>query len=193
MKITHNLLTDWLINVLRPLRHKIQHFRDVLQASLVWKNNVPFIWWMLYKELPFPLQHRACMAQKYYYKTNDYNERWQRLLLLSRQSQFFQARWVKVLHPTGHKKRSFRTCSSQPVTWLPQPFYGPFSGTTRVSRCRRELLDFMVQGQINRGRHTDHPAGCHSIRTNFTIPHFLQAGCPSCRPPNSVKALKALG
>jgi len=24
-----------------------------------------------------------------------------------------------------------------------------------------------------------------------TIPHFLQAGCPSCRPTNSVKALKA--
>jgi len=26
-----------------------------------------------------------------------------------------------------------------------------------------------------------------------TIPHFLQAGCPSCRPTNSVKALKADG
>jgi len=40
----------------------------------------------------------------------------------------------------------------------------------------------------------DHPAGRHSIRTNqcppFTIPPFLQAGCPSCRPTNSVKALK---
>jgi len=24
-----------------------------------------------------------------------------------------------------------------------------------------------------------------------TVPHFLQAGCPSCRPTNSVKALKA--
>jgi len=24
-----------------------------------------------------------------------------------------------------------------------------------------------------------------------TIPHFLQAGCPSCHPTNSVKALKA--
>jgi len=31
--------------------------------------------------------------------------------------------------------------------------------------ARRELLDFMVQGKINRGRHTDHPAGCHSIQT----------------------------
>jgi len=24
-----------------------------------------------------------------------------------------------------------------------------------------------------------------------TVPHFSQAGCPSCRPTNSVKALKA--
>jgi len=59
--------------------------------------------------------------------------------------------------------------------------------------ARRELLDFMVQGKINRGRHTDHPAERHSIRTNQcplpSSPHFLQAGCPSCRPTNSVKAL----
>jgi len=27
-------------------------------------------------------------------------------------------------------------------------------------------LDFMVQGKINRGKHTDNPAGRHSIRTN---------------------------
>jgi len=53
----------------------------------------------------------------------------------------------------------------------------------------------MMQGKINRGRHTDNPAGRHSISTNQClpppIPPFLQAGCPSCRPTNSVKALKA--
>jgi len=27
--------------------------------------------------------------------------------------------------------------------------------------------------------------------SGLTISHFLQAGCPSCRPTNSVKALKA--
>jgi len=62
--------------------------------------------------------------------------------------------------------------------------------------ARRELLDFMVQGKINRGRHTDHLAGRHSIQTNQCLPppspHFLQAGCPSCRPTNSVKALKTI-
>jgi len=76
-----------------------------------------------------------------------------------------------------------------------QLFYGPFPGPPGWAGARRELLDFMVQGKINRGRHTDHPAGRHSIRTKQCppppSPHFLQAGCPSCRPTNSVKALKA--
>ena len=48
----------------------------------------------------------------------------------------------------------------------PQPFYGPFSGTTRVSRCQKRTSGLTVQGEINRGRHTDHPAGRHSIWTN---------------------------
>ena len=68
-------------------------------------------------------------------------------------------------------------------------------GLPRWASARRELLDFMMQGKINRGRHTDHPAGRHSIRTNQCppppSPHFLQARCNSCRPTNSVKALKA--
>jgi len=38
-------------------------------------------------------------------------------------------------------------------------------------------------------------SGRHSIRTNQCLPSpspiFLQAGCPSCRPPTGVKALKA--
>ena len=49
-----------------------------------------------------------------------------------------------------------------------------------------------MQGKINTGRHTDHPAGRHSIQINQCppppTPNFLQAGCPSYRPTNSVKA-----
>ena len=41
-----------------------------------------------------------------------------------------------------------------------------FLGASRWAGARRELLDFMMQGKINRGRHTDHRAGCHSIWTN---------------------------
>jgi len=36
--------------------------------------------------------------------------------------------------------------------------------------ARRELLDFMVQGKINRGGRTNHPAGRHSIRTKHCPP-----------------------
>jgi len=53
--------------------------------------------------------------------------------------------------------------------------------------ARRELLDFMVQGKINRGRHTDHPAGRHSIRTNQCLHHpppiFFTGRMPFL-PPN---------
>jgi len=53
--------------------------------------------------------------------------------------------------------------------------------------ARRELLDFMVQGKINRGRHTDHPAGRHSIRTNQCppppSPDFFTGWMPFL-PPN---------
>jgi len=45
-----------------------------------------------------------------------------------------------------------------------------FPGPPGWAGARRELLDFMVQGKINRGRHTDHPTGRHSIRTNQYLP-----------------------
>jgi len=49
-------------------------------------------------------------------------------------------------------------------------FTAPFPGPSRWASARRELLDFMVQGKINRDRHTDHPAGRHSIPTNQCPP-----------------------
>jgi len=45
-------------------------------------------------------------------------------------------------------------------------FAALFPGPPGWAGARREILDFMVQGKINRGRHTDHPTGRHSIRTN---------------------------
>jgi len=62
------------------------------------------------------------------------------------------------------------------------PFYGTFPGLPWQAGIRRNLLmDFMVKGKINRGRHTDRPAGRHSMRTNRrpppSSPHFL------CRMP----------
>jgi len=80
------------------------------------------------------------------------------------------------------------------TTTTPQPFYGPFSGTTRVSRCQKRTSGLYGAREINRGRHTDHPAGRHSILTNqcpppLSPPYFLRVGCPSCRPTDSIKAL----
>ena len=98
---------------------------------------------------------------------------------------------------------------------LLQPFNGLFQVSTRYTTphhnrftalfpgppwwagARRELLDFMAPGEINRGRHTDtltiRLCATPSRLTSAHLHHrpFLQAGCPSCRPTNSVKALKA--
>jgi len=98
--------------------------------------------------------------------------------------------WAKDRHQ--HTISQIRHVSTHTHTQL---FYGPFQGPPGWAGARRELLDFMVQGKIYRGRHTDHPAGRHSIQTKQCppppSPHFLQARCPFCRPTNSVKALKA--
>jgi len=78
------------------------------------------------------------------------------------------------------------------------PFNGTFSGTTRVSRYQKGKtnLDFT---EARDSEWQWHPIGhmqvCTSLQTDnhaSTPPFsFLHAGCPSCRPTNSVKALKA--
>ena len=66
-------------------------------------------------------------------------------------------------------------------------FTALFPGPPRSAGARMELLDFMVQGEINRGRHTDHLAGHHSIRTNQCppppFPHIFTGWMPFL-PPN---------
>jgi len=75
-------------------------------------------------------------------------------------------------------------------------FNGPLSGTTRVSRYQKDKtnLDFTEARDSGRQWHQlGHMQICTSIQTNNhsrTPPlSFLQAGCLSCRPTNSVKAL----
>jgi len=79
------------------------------------------------------------------------------------------------------------------------PFNGSFSGTTRESQYQKGKtnLDFTEATDSEWQWHQlDHMQVCISFQTNnhaSTPPlSFLQAGCPSCRPTNSVKALKAL-
>ena len=79
------------------------------------------------------------------------------------------------------------------------PFNGPLSGTTRVSRYQKGKtnLDFTEARDTEWQWHQlGHMQVCTALQTDnhaSTPPlSFLQAGCPSCRPSNSVKALKAV-
>jgi len=77
------------------------------------------------------------------------------------------------------------------------PFNGPLSMTTRVSRYQKGKtnLDFSEARDSGWQWHQlGHMQVCISLQTDnhaSTPPQFLQAGCPSCHPTNSVKALKA--
>jgi len=78
------------------------------------------------------------------------------------------------------------------------PFNGPLSRTTQVSRYQKgnTNLDFT---EARDSEWQWHQLGlmqvCTSLQTdnhaNTSPLSYLQAGCPSCRPTNSVKALKA--
>jgi len=76
------------------------------------------------------------------------------------------------------------------------PFNGPFSRTTQVSRYQKGKtnLDFTEARDSEwQWHHLEHMQVCTSLQTdnhaNTPPLSFLQAGCPSCRPTNSVKAL----
>jgi len=81
------------------------------------------------------------------------------------------------------------------------PFNGPLSGTTQVSRYQKgkTSLDFTEARDSEwQWNPLDHMQVCTSLQTDNHAWHastppvsFLQVGCSSCRPTNSVKALKA--
>ena len=80
----------------------------------------------------------------------------------------------------------------------PLRFNGPFSGTTRVGRYQKDKtnLEFTEATDSEWQWHQlGHMQVCTSLQTDNHVStpplSFLQAGCPSCRPTNSVKALKA--
>ena len=78
-------------------------------------------------------------------------------------------------------------------------FNGPLSGTTQVSRYQKGKTnrDFTEARDSEWQWHQlGHMQVCISLQTDnhtsTSLLSFLQAGCPSCHPTNSVKALKAL-
>ena len=89
-----------------------------------------------------------------------------------------------------------RPCSTHTHTHT-HPFNGSLSGTTRVSRYQKGKtnLDFTEARDSEWQWHQlDRMQVCTLLQTDnhaSTPPlSFLQAGCPSCRPTNSIKALK---
>jgi len=83
-------------------------------------------------------------------------------------------------------------------TTLLHTFNGPFSGTTQVSRYQKGKtnLDFTEARDSEWQWHQlCHMQVCTTLQTDnhaSTPPlSVLHAGCPFCRPTNSVKALKA--
>ena len=84
------------------------------------------------------------------------------------------------------------------TTILLQPFNGLFSRTTWVSRYKKGKTNLDITGardsewQWHQLSHMQVSTSLQTDNHTSTPPlSFLQAGCPSCRPTNSVKALKA--
>jgi len=79
-------------------------------------------------------------------------------------------------------------------------FNGPFSGSTQVSRYQKGKTNLDFTGARDsewQWHQLGHMQVCTLLQADnhaSTPPllSFLQAGCPSCRPTNSVKALKAI-
>ena len=79
------------------------------------------------------------------------------------------------------------------------PFNGPLSGTTWVSWYQKGKTNLDFTGARDsewQWHQLGHMQVCTSLQTDNHASSpplsFLQAGCPSCCPTNSVKALKAI-
>jgi len=88
--------------------------------------------------------------------------------------------------------------STEGVAVQLQPFNGLFSSTTWLSQYQKGKTNLDFTGARDsewQWHQLGHMQVCTSLQTDnhaSTPPLcFLQAGCPSCRPTNSVKALKA--
>ena len=106
--------------------------------------------------------------------------------------------------PTKSTKQQFQPalCRIFCVCWLlpihrhthTHPFNGPLSGTTQVSRYQKGKtnLDFTEARDSEWHWHQlGHMQVCTSLQTDnhasTPLLSFLQTGCPSCHPTNSVK------
>ena len=115
------------------------------------------------------------------------------LLALKGRIYSFSALTLSVGRQEGHP--ACKKLSSEVLAWL--SVWSPLSGTTQVSRYQKGKTN----PDFNEARDSEwqwhqlgHMQVCTSLQTDnhtSTPPlSFLQAGCHSCRPTNSVKALR---
>jgi len=91
---------------------------------------------------------------------------------------------------------AFRPISEAAHSWSynkhtdTHPFNGPFSGTTQVSRYQKGNTNLVMTEAKDMAVASAGPYASRHLAADRQ-PHYsvLQAGCPSCRPTNSVKAL----
>jgi len=90
------------------------------------------------------------------------------------------------------------TIKQQILQQQQQPFNGLFSRTSRVSRYQKGKTNLDFTGARDsewQWNQLGHMQVCTLLQTDnhasTSLLSFLQARCPSCRPTNSVKALKA--
>ena len=117
---------------------------------------------------------------------------------------FWQLDKKWLVTPWEHTLQQFQHCltataiTTHTHTHTHTRLKGPMSGTTRVSRYQKGKTNLDFTGARDsewQWQQLGHMQVCTLLQTDnhaSTPPlSFLQAGCPSCRPTNSVKALKA--
>jgi len=115
--------------------------------------------------------------------------------LLISEKKHYLCPWVTETK-TQTSKILIASCNKSTHT---HPFNSPFSGTTQVSQYQKGKtnLDFAEARDSQWQWHQlGHMQVCTSLQTDnhasTPLLRFLQARCPSCRPTNSVKALKEI-
>jgi len=117
---------------------------------------------------------------------------WLQQPLISTES-YWSMMWhhLTQLQSTSINSDNSTVTDAESVSWYSMSHTALFPGPPGWAGARRELLDFMVQGKINTGRHTDHLAGRHSIRTNQCPPppsphiFYRPAALPAAQPTAS--------
>jgi len=112
---------------------------------------------------------------------------------------FANLRYINALNNNNNNngKEAVKRVVVAAATHTHPSFNGLFSETTQVSRYQKGKtnLDFT---EARDSEWQWHQLGCMHVCTLFQTDNhagtpplsFLQAGCPSCRPTNSVRALK---